>query len=93
MALPDNQFFEVEWTQHNKGEIRPTDWKGIAVDWAAQMAHGAAYTVVMREDMQVVSVQTDHLKVRGIIDVRSIPKDWGKAPGMPTRHITLRRSE
>ena len=92
MSLPDNQFFEVEWTSHPRGDLRPTDWKGIALDWAAPKG-ATSYTIVMREDMQVVPVQTDKLKVRGIVDVRSVPQNWGNHPGMPTRQITLRRAE
>lgn len=95
MSLPENQFFEVQWSQHNKGDAGPVEWKGIVLDWAAPMG-ATSWTVIMREDMKVQTIQTDKLKVRGIIDMRLVPKDWGADdhdPLLPIRRIHIRGAE
>ena len=85
MPLPENQFFEVEWKQDMRDGTHK-ECKGIVMDWAAPKG-ATSYTVIMRDDMRVVTVQTDILKVRGIIDLNKTPT---KPVALPVRQITLR---
>lgn len=86
MPLPDNQFFEVEWREAMR-EGQPIDRKGVVLEWGAP--YGAtAITIIMRDDMKVVKVNTNQLTVRGLIDIAQQP---ATPKTLPLRQITLRR--